>query len=434
MAYDSARDVTVLFGGTDNSSHLGDTWEWDGNAWTLRSSSGPTERAGHAMAYDSARGVTVLFGGLDVFYNEFGDTWEWDGSAWTLQSNSGPSPRFSPAMAYDSARDVTVLFGGWDDIVNVGDTWEWDGSAWTLRSNSGPSPREHHAMAYDSAREVTVLFGGAENSDSFGDTWEFGCGLTVLLPPTTGEDTCWTGTTNTGIRCATNADCAAGSVCGMKSRYLSITPTNSVVAGATTSIQVEIVSAKQCAGGANAGRGCEGNVQCPASTCVNSPNIGDIWWAGAEVSIPNSPQAALKGSLLQCSASPVNAQVWSNGVLHLWGSAIVPFASYNVRMCDAAGNNCSDPLLVGTGEWGDCVAPYGGVSQPAFGDINEIVFKFRNLGTSLAMPRVDLVGTGNPGQPNVSGVNGNTANFGDIGACVEGFRGIGYAYTVPACP
>ena len=35
MAYDSARNRTVLFGGGDFSSNLrGDTWEWDGKNWT----------------------------------------------------------------------------------------------------------------------------------------------------------------------------------------------------------------------------------------------------------------------------------------------------------------------------------------------------------------------------------------------------------------
>ena len=55
----------MLFGGYDNS-HVGETWEWDGSAWTLRASDGPSPRYDHAMAYDSARGVTVLFGGYDA--------------------------------------------------------------------------------------------------------------------------------------------------------------------------------------------------------------------------------------------------------------------------------------------------------------------------------------------------------------------------------
>ena len=35
MAYDSARERIVLFGGrTDRSGDLNDTWEWDGRTWT----------------------------------------------------------------------------------------------------------------------------------------------------------------------------------------------------------------------------------------------------------------------------------------------------------------------------------------------------------------------------------------------------------------
>ena len=170
MAYDSARGVTVLFGGWDGSSLLGDTWEWDGSSWAQVSSSGPSARYKHAMAYDSARGVAVLFGGSDGTYKD--DTWEWDGNSWTQASSTGPSARFAHAMAYDSARGVTVLFGGWDGSY-LGDTWEWDGSDWTSVSTTGPSARRFTAMAYDSARGVTVLFGGIDGSGYLGDTWEY---------------------------------------------------------------------------------------------------------------------------------------------------------------------------------------------------------------------------------------------------------------------
>lgn len=64
MAYDSARHVTVLFGGTTSSSEASaETWEWDGITWSQRHVTGPSPRSGHAMAYDASRGVTVLFGG-----------------------------------------------------------------------------------------------------------------------------------------------------------------------------------------------------------------------------------------------------------------------------------------------------------------------------------------------------------------------------------
>ena len=106
------------------------------------------------MAFDSARGVVVLFGGWTGAAN--GETWEWNGSAWTQRLVSGPTPRANPAMAYDSARHVTVLFGGSDGSGPFtgfsAETWEWNGVAWTQRTVTGPSARADHTMTYDSAR------------------------------------------------------------------------------------------------------------------------------------------------------------------------------------------------------------------------------------------------------------------------------------------
>lgn len=168
MAYDSGRNRTVMV--TE-----GKTWEWDGNSWDLRTTTGPASRGGHAMAYDSARGVTVLFGGFN-----FDDTWEWDGATWTQRFASGPSVRYGHAMAYDSVRARVVLFGGsiTSNPFYSGQTWEWDGTAWVFRPLSGPSGRRYHAMAFDSARGVIVLFGGygfgaGPVAAPLGDTWEY---------------------------------------------------------------------------------------------------------------------------------------------------------------------------------------------------------------------------------------------------------------------
>src|SRR5262249_29236139 len=146
MAYDAARRVTILCGGWNglqpNGTTFGDTWEWNGTAWTLREVSGPSPRRGHAMAYDAARGVTVLFGG-ETGNNSIrnGETWEWSGVAWSERAFIGTPPRSYHAMAYDSARARTVMFGGGGSSGPLGDTLEWNGQSWTLVDTLGPAAR-----------------------------------------------------------------------------------------------------------------------------------------------------------------------------------------------------------------------------------------------------------------------------------------------------
>ena len=102
--------------------------------WTLYTPAGPEGTIGHAMAYDSARGVTVLFGGYNIVTGWLNDTWEWNGTAWNKRiaiNNPGYRPGY--AMAYDSARGVSVLFGGASES-NDNSIWEWDGTTWAQRN------------------------------------------------------------------------------------------------------------------------------------------------------------------------------------------------------------------------------------------------------------------------------------------------------------
>jgi hypothetical protein len=223
LAFDSARGVTVLFGGADwLFDKLGDTWEWDGSAWTERCTdaacraSAPAARSGHALAYDPNRKTTVVVGGLPS------DAYEWDGAGWKLVTTSVPSneqigaaaafddalghvellddvektfleldgPDFVPhptptdpglavptlAMAYDGASGRMVMFGGSDASSNTLDaqTWEWDGAGWTETATGGPSPRSSVALAFDGVKGAVILFGGADDAlTPNGETWHY---------------------------------------------------------------------------------------------------------------------------------------------------------------------------------------------------------------------------------------------------------------------
>ncbi|MBI3891014.1 MAG: PKD domain-containing protein [Candidatus Wallbacteria bacterium] len=197
MAYDAARGRVVLFGGTTANSArlLNDTWEWDGTSWTQKqadtispAANQPSQRGAHALAYDTARQRVVLFGGYpgDGYLN---DTWEWDGTTWARkQPNTGspgsnqPSQRLHHGLVNDIARSRLVLFGGSDSGGRLNDTWEWDGTSWTQKQPNTSTPglnqpgqRRMHALAYDSARTRTVLFAGnvSATGTALNDTWEY---------------------------------------------------------------------------------------------------------------------------------------------------------------------------------------------------------------------------------------------------------------------
>lgn len=94
MAFDSRRGIVLLYGGAAGSGpttqRFADLWEWNGTVWKQVPQRTPTpgHRYVSAMAYDAARDRTVLYGGYSCANENrqcdvFGDTWEWDGVQWT---------------------------------------------------------------------------------------------------------------------------------------------------------------------------------------------------------------------------------------------------------------------------------------------------------------------------------------------------------------
>ncbi|MGD9688941.1 MAG: GC-type dockerin domain-anchored protein [Phycisphaerales bacterium] len=177
LVFDSARGVCVLFGGQNTSGRLGDTWEYDGTAWTQRANSGPAPRVSHHMAFDSARNVTVLhagFGGPLPVGTLLGDTWEWNGQAWSLQLPLiSPLPRVSAGAAFDSLRSRFVMFAGGGAFRATAETWEYDSLSWDLRFNNVEFWRITPAMCFDSARGKSIAFGGILGNIRYADEFEW---------------------------------------------------------------------------------------------------------------------------------------------------------------------------------------------------------------------------------------------------------------------
>lgn len=185
MAYDAARQNVVMFGGVrytaENPVFNSSTWVWNGTTWTQTTASGPPARYLGAMAYDEARQQTILFGGTSDINFRDTFTWAWNGSAWSAVSNTGPALRFGHAMAYDAGHGVVFLFGGYGGSGSqkqvLGDTWAWDGTRWSQISAVGPGPRMYASMVFDQTRGNVVLFGGrGPDGQSLSDLWEWEAG------------------------------------------------------------------------------------------------------------------------------------------------------------------------------------------------------------------------------------------------------------------
>jgi hypothetical protein len=173
MAYDSARGVHVMYGGSGGADALGDTWEYDGAAriWTLRAplNAGAGPRIWFQLAYDAARNTTLLFGGTQDGAVQLDDTWAWNGPAgtWTpLSPSIHPSARQLYTLAYDSTRALVLLQCG-SEVDSSGTTvyresWEWDGSTWhdLTPTYAYCCPRSGGGMVYDSRLQQMILFGG----------------------------------------------------------------------------------------------------------------------------------------------------------------------------------------------------------------------------------------------------------------------------------
>jgi hypothetical protein len=176
LVYDSDRRRVILFGGLGSQDYLNDTWEYNGTTWLpITPATSPPKRDSHAMVFDNQRDVTVLFGGYNEHGDTLGDTWEYNGEWEAISPAQSPGSRFHHALAYDEERGVTMLFGGLNENGDIlSDTWEFDGTTWNqVHPVQAPPARHNHGMAYDSSRGVIVLFGGEGESGLLNDTWEY---------------------------------------------------------------------------------------------------------------------------------------------------------------------------------------------------------------------------------------------------------------------
>lgn len=174
MTFDSSRQRLVLFGGYtsdgDEIQRLRDTWEWNGRAWELMSNEGPAAQNGAVLAYDSARNISVLFGQNQ----SHSESWEWNGTTWSLTETNLPI-RYNTAMAFaDNSREL-IRFSGWNSSTRgrPSETLLYSEQSWQLLNLESPPARNHSVLSYDQSEQRLLLYGGHNGDEVFADIWAF---------------------------------------------------------------------------------------------------------------------------------------------------------------------------------------------------------------------------------------------------------------------
>ncbi|MBK7780950.1 MAG: hypothetical protein IPJ58_09325 [Ardenticatenia bacterium] len=200
MAYDTAGDRAVLFGGYNGSVYLDDTWflelsdPFRGPEWKKLpfAASKPAPRLGASMVHLPAAagaGRMILFGGWDgVNRSAYQDVWALSlgrgKEAWTKLSPAGTAPlaRDAHIAVYDAERSRMLVYGGWSrqrTDVALDDLWELDlrpgQERWTKLNPPSPRPPAQVWMSgvldnCPDARRL-LMFGGWNGGSDNAFTW-----------------------------------------------------------------------------------------------------------------------------------------------------------------------------------------------------------------------------------------------------------------------
>ncbi len=148
---DTARDRAILFGGSDGTQILSDTWviplDNPNDAFKLTPLGSAPARSGHDAVYDPVGDRMIVVGGtsgilgspVSVFALQLSGT-----PTWSTLTPGGPQPagRVWPSLVRDPARDRILMVGG-SGQVSVTEVWALSGSGsmnWTYIPTAGPAP------------------------------------------------------------------------------------------------------------------------------------------------------------------------------------------------------------------------------------------------------------------------------------------------------
>lgn len=190
MSFDGAN--ITLFGGSDTTKNLSDTWSFNGTSWSKLNVNGlkiPSKLADAKLSYQSGSSKSFMFGGRNAVSAYVKDTWSWaqPTNTWALLTPfTMPAPRAYQAQA--SSSTAMVIFGGKNSDSILSDTWFFDGTFWNIVTPANgvvPGARYGATMVYDSGNNLFVMFGGITANGYNSETWVFNLNTAIWKQITT---------------------------------------------------------------------------------------------------------------------------------------------------------------------------------------------------------------------------------------------------------
>lgn len=171
-------DVSVLFGGQDESGDLDDTWTWNAASSVWAQAMGANGVAARRDATMFQVGDSAyLFGGTYGMDNRYQDTWRFRSGGWSaVGATEHPGNRRAPCGASLAGKASAMFAGGDSD----GDVWSFDGDWNESLEESGLGLREGCHMAYASSFQQMLLVGG-RGAPGTQDVWSIWPSVSPVL-------------------------------------------------------------------------------------------------------------------------------------------------------------------------------------------------------------------------------------------------------------
>jgi len=166
MCYDPVRGYVLLVGGRLNPNtgqSTGETWSWNGTAWTLRGPA-PDFVGGNAMAVHASTNEVFVAGILNLQLSV--SVFRWDGAGWALVASGLSSnlvcglPNVRLSFACDPTRNQTILFHTFTPTKVL----SYNGTSWSTQiATSSPNMAPNVlcvssvAMAFDPATSKIIM-------------------------------------------------------------------------------------------------------------------------------------------------------------------------------------------------------------------------------------------------------------------------------------